>query len=150
MGTILLFVVQTVIIVLLTVCAVQDARERMISVWLLAAIGLMGVLHCSCSGMWPNCVTFVVCSVVLIMASMCTSQRLGLGDSLLLIALIPICGGHGVLMIVSTAATLIVLYLAIRLLMRFIGTGKGVATELPLVPFIACGYIVRLALQVLT
>ena len=133
----------------LAVATVQDIREKKISVWIPAGAILPGILYCALTGIRQGLLGFLIWAAGWMLLSLVTGNRFGLGDSLLLIALYPLCGGYGTVMILSTAALLAAVYLLIKsIVSAFLSKGKNTA-ELPFIPFLAAGFVLRVILKLL-
>ena len=88
----------------------------------------------------------LVLAGVLLLFSLITKQRLGFGDSLLLTALIPACGVSGVIMVISGAASFCIIHFAGALAVGSLR--KKQQRELPFIPFITAGFILRAILMI--
>ena len=130
----------------LLVASLQDVRTKTISIWLPLLTALPGIALVACGFLtlsWLG--TLILCGALLLFSGLARNQ-IGFGDTLLLMALLPCCGVNGVILVISCTATLAAIH--------FVGTmvvavrGRKIQRELPFVPFIAGGFLLRVVLMI--
>ena len=124
----------------------QDIKTKTISLWIPCAAAVPGVVLILVEKESFAWIGALVLSGILLLFSLITKQRLGFGDSLLLIALIPVCGVSGVIMVISCAASFCVIHFVGALVLY--PFRKKQQKELPFVPFIAAGFVLRMILMI--
>lgn len=130
----------------LVVASWQDVKTKTVPLWIpfvTAVPGVVLILVEKEDFVWIN---FLILAGILLLFSLITNQRLGFGDSLILTALIPACGVSGVIMVISGAASFCIIHLAGTLVVC--PFRKREQRELPYIPFIAAGFILRTILMI--
>ena len=133
-------------ILFLAVASLQDVKTKTIPVWIPFVTAVPGVVLIFVEKeefAWKGS---LVLAGVLLLFSLITKQRLGFGDSLLLTALIPACGVSGVIMVISGAASFCIIHFAGALAVGSLR--KKQQRELPFIPFITAGFILRAILMI--
>ena len=132
-------------ILFLAVASLQDVKTKTIPLWIPFVTAVPGVVLIFVEKeefAWKGS---LVLAGVLLLFSLITKQRLGFGDSLLLTALIPACGVSGVIMVFSGAASFCIIhFVGILAVPPFRNIQQR---ELPFIPFVTAGFILRVILM---
>ncbi len=123
----------------LVAAAVQDAREKQIYVifpLLLIAVNVGLRLF---MGDWTVGVVDVIFAVALLSVSVLGGQKLGLGDVLILVGLLPLCGISGCIRILVDGFAVLFIWEFVK---RAIKKADQRDNERAFVPFLAAGYVI--------
>lgn len=122
----------------LTVCCVQDLKSKEFSLWLAIALyALAGANAFVSESFIPNLISASAVLGVLGAISLISKQKLGLGDVLILSALVLFRGFTSGVFIFNTALVLCLVLCIVRLTV----SKKKKSTETAFVPFLSIGFV---------
>jgi len=131
--------IKSIMGVMLLICGVQDIQKKKIYVWMIiVAAVLIGICVPFCNEITlPDRVGGVVVGVAMILVSLFTAGKLGLGDGILLCATGLGLGFWGNLELLAIALLLAAIVSIVLLILRLADRKKSI----PFVPFILLGYV---------